>query len=175
MSIFKFSKKEGESTEEAEKKATPASSTKKSSTQDKTATDKDKKSMKDLYENKETSKSASTKKTSGTKKESENKNIKRSANNSNAYKVLIRPLITEKASIMGNLNKYSFEVSVSSNKIEIAKAIEDVYKITPTSVNVIKMKGKKVIKGKYRGRRKDWKKAMVTLPKGESIQIYEGI
>ena len=64
---------------------------------------------------------------------------------------------------------------LDSNKIEIAKAVEEIYGIKPTAVNVIKTDGKKVRRGKYTGTRKDWKKAMVTLPKGKTINIYEGV
>jgi len=93
----------------------------------------------------------------------------------NAYKILIKPLVTEKVSNLGALNKYVFAVAGDANKIEIAKAIKEIYGIKPTSVNVIKMLGKKARYGKISGKRKDWKKAIITLPKGESIKIYEGV
>lgn len=93
----------------------------------------------------------------------------------NAYKILINPLITEKASIEGSLGKYTFEVAINSNKVEILKAFEEVYSIKPTAVNVIKMDGKRVAHGRVKGKRKDWKKAIITLPKGKSINLYEGV
>jgi large subunit ribosomal protein L23 len=93
----------------------------------------------------------------------------------NAYKVLIRPLITEKASIFGAENKYFFEVSIKANKIETAKAIEEIYGVKPLKINIIKNKGKKVRYGRTLGERKDWKKAIITLPEGASIKIYEGV
>ncbi|PLX20693.1 50S ribosomal protein L23 [Candidatus Parcubacteria bacterium] len=92
-----------------------------------------------------------------------------------AYKVLVKPLITEKASTEGVIGKYTFEVSVDSNKISIARAIEEIYGIKPEAVNVINMKGKKVRYGRNLGKRKSWKKAVVTLPKGKTINIYEGV
>lgn len=92
-----------------------------------------------------------------------------------AYKVLIKPLITEKVTELGAQNKYVFAVSRSANKIEIAKAIQGVYGIKPESVNIINIKGKKVSRGKITGKRKDWKKAIVTLPEGKTIQVYEGV
>ncbi len=92
-----------------------------------------------------------------------------------AYRALIKPLVSEKASIMGAESKYFFAVERSANKIEIAKAIKQVYGIKPVNVNIINMKGKNVRTGKTLGRRKDWKKAIVTLLKGESIKIYEGV
>ncbi len=92
-----------------------------------------------------------------------------------AYKVLVRPLITEKATEMAVLGKYVFEVAKDTNKVEVAKAIEEVYGIKPSSVNIVKMLGKKVRRGKITGKRKDWKKAIVTLPKGKTIEVYEGV
>lgn len=93
----------------------------------------------------------------------------------NAYKVLVKPLITEKATDLGSLSKYVFAVDPKANKIEISKAIQEVYGVKPIKVNLIKMKGKTVTRGRYTGRRKDWKKAVITLPKGKTIQVYEGI
>jgi len=92
-----------------------------------------------------------------------------------AYKVLIKPLVTEKVSNLGALNKYVFAVDSHANKIEIARAIKEIYGIKPVGVNVIKMLGKQARYGRISGKRKDWKKAIVTLPKGESIKIYEGV
>lgn len=92
-----------------------------------------------------------------------------------AYRVLVRPLVTEKSSIGAGSGKYTFEVAVDANKIEVAKAIEEVYGVKPESVNVINMGGKTVRRGRLSGRRKDWRKAVVTLPAGKSIDVYEGV
>ena len=92
-----------------------------------------------------------------------------------AHRILIKPLITEKATQLGALNKYAFVVSDASNKLEVAKAIWTVYGVKPVQVNMIKIKGKAVSRGRIRGRRKDWKKAIVTLKAGEQIKIYEGV
>lgn len=100
---------------------------------------------------------------------------KESRKHGNAYKILIKPLITEKASDLGIINKYMFEVAKNANKIETAKAIKEVYGVKPISVNIINMKGKKVRYGKTVGKKKDWKKAIITLKKGENIKIYEGV
>lgn len=94
---------------------------------------------------------------------------------SQAFRVLVRPLITEKAAAMSELGKYVFEVAEDANKIDVSKAVFEVYGVKPTAVNVVNMLGKAVSRGKIRGRRKDWRKAIVTLPKGKSIDIYEGI
>jgi len=116
-------------------------------------------SMKDLYVKKEAS-----------SKKEEKVNVK-----GNAYKILVKPLITEKASIMAAENKYFFSVSRNANKLEVAQAIEEVYGVKPTSVNTVNYSGKKVRSGKITGKRSDWKKAIITLPKGNTINVYEGV
>lgn len=93
----------------------------------------------------------------------------------NAYKILLKPLVTEKAANMSADSKYIFEVAVNTNKIEVAKAVEAVYGEKPVSVNIMNYGGKKVTRGRYVGRRKDWRKAIVTLAKGKTINIYEGL
>ena len=121
-------------------------------------------SMKDLY-NETASK---TVKVEGTK-------IKKAAKANEAYRILVKPLITEKASNLGAHNKYVFVVSLKANKIEVAKAIADTYGVKPVKVNLANVSGKKVARGKVRGQRKDWRKAIVTLPAGQTIKIYEGV
>ncbi len=123
------------------------------------AESKKKESMKDLYSDK----------TKEVKSSVVNKKYK------NAHKVLVNPLVTEKATVEGTMGKYIFKVAIDSNKIEIAKAIEDVYGVKPSSVNIIKMEGKRVRYGRITGKRSDWKKAIVTLPKGKTINVYEGV
>lgn len=127
----------------------------------------EKKSMKDLYD-----KGAAVR---GDKKEGGAAAAKRSGKHGNAYRVITRPLITEKAATLGADSKYAFVVGDQANKIEIAKAIDELYGIKPLSVNIIKVAGKKVRQGRTRGQRKNWKKAIVTLPKGKTINIYEGV
>ena len=94
---------------------------------------------------------------------------------SQAFRILIKPLVTEKASVLGTENKYAFAVAIDANKIEIAKAVKEIYGIKPTAVNVIRMDGKLTRTGRSKGQRKDWKKAIVTLPQGKAIQVYEGV
>jgi large subunit ribosomal protein L23 len=95
--------------------------------------------------------------------------------NSSAFRILIKPLVTEKGSVLGAESKYTFMVANEANKIEIAKAIEDTYGIKPVKVNVINVEGKIKNRGRIAGKRKDWKKAIVSLPKGKTIKIFEGI
>jgi len=92
-----------------------------------------------------------------------------------SFRVLVKPLITEKATELGTQNKYAFVVTEAANKIEVAKAIQAVYGVKALNVNIICMKGKVVTRGRIKGQRKDWKKAIVTLKKGDSIKIYEGV
>lgn len=120
-------------------------------------------SMKDLYAGTEGSKAKPT--AAAAKKPAQG----------NAYKVIRKPLVTEKVSGLGALNKYVFAVANQTNKIEVAKAIKEIYGIKPLGVNIIKIQGKKARYGRISGKRKDWKKAIVTLPAGQTIKIYEGV
>lgn len=92
-----------------------------------------------------------------------------------AYDVLLKPLITEKASELGALNKYIFAIDPKMNKIEVKKAIRKIYEVDPADVNILNFPGKSVRYGKTVGKTKKWKKAVVTLRKGDSIQVYEGV
>jgi large subunit ribosomal protein L23 len=89
--------------------------------------------------------------------------------------VLVKPLITEKVSYLSPYGQYVFEVSQKTNKIEIAKAVERAYGVKPISVNIIRVRGKKIRSGKTSGMTKKWKKAVVTLKPGDKIEIHEGV
>ena len=91
------------------------------------------------------------------------------------YKVIEKPLITEKATDLAQFNKYIFVVPVSANKSEVAKKIESLYGVKPIAVNMIKQKGRKVRHGRVSGRTKSYKKAIITLAPGEKIEVYEGV
>ncbi|HKK54578.1 MAG TPA: 50S ribosomal protein L23 [Patescibacteria group bacterium] len=105
----------------------------------------------------------------------ETKEVKKTGKPGFAYKHLVKPLITEKAANLGINNQYVFIVSVKSNKVEIKKAINEVYGVKATNVNIINNEGKIVRRGRYTGKRKDFKKAIVTIEKGKSLNIYEGV
>ena len=92
-----------------------------------------------------------------------------------AYRILVRPLITEKASELGDIGKYIFAVDPTMNKIEIAKAIRTVYGVDPVKVNVLTVIGRKVRYGRITGKTKKWKKAIITLKPGDKIEVYEGV
>jgi len=83
--------------------------------------------------------------------------------------VLIQPRISEKAGRLVNLNKYVFKVKRDANKIEVKKAIETAYKVRVTQVNMVINKGKHRTFGQVSGKTQGFKKAIVTLKKGDKI------
>jgi large subunit ribosomal protein L23 len=90
--------------------------------------------------------------------------------------IIRRPIITEKATLMKeNENKYVFEVEKESNKIEIKKAIEELFGVSVTNVNTYTTHGKVRTRGRFRGRRPDWKRAVVQLKEGDTIEFFEGV
>ncbi len=91
------------------------------------------------------------------------------------YDVIIRPLITEKTNIQKETsNQFTFEVDRRANRIEIKRAIENIFKVNVASVRTIQVKGKRKRRGRIIGKRRDWKKAIVTLRPGERIEFFEG-
>ncbi len=97
-----------------------------------------------------------------------------------AKRILIRPIITEKAELLTEkLNQYSFMVDKKANKIEIRKAVEDMYGVSVEAVNTMVMPGKvknrSTRSGILRGRISSFKKAVVTLTQGEEIDFYGDI
>lgn len=91
----------------------------------------------------------------------------------NLDEILIRPILTEKTTLLEKEGKYLFEVSAQANKIEIKKAIEKIYKVKPVKINIIKMRGKSVRYGRTTGKTKNWKKAIITLEKGKKIELTQ--
>ncbi|MBK6770975.1 MAG: 50S ribosomal protein L23 [Ignavibacteria bacterium] len=94
--------------------------------------------------------------------------------------ILVKPLITEKnTAIQELLNQYSFEVSRSCNKIEIARAVEKKFNVRVTNVNTLVLKGKRksqmTKKGRFEGYRSDRKKAIVTLHKEDKIDFLGNV
>jgi large subunit ribosomal protein L23 len=91
------------------------------------------------------------------------------------YDVILAPVITEKATILSEQNKVVFRVSQDSTKDEIARAVEELFKVQVLKVNTLITKGKKK---RFRGRvgvRSDVKKAIVTLAEGQSIDVTTGL
>jgi large subunit ribosomal protein L23 len=89
----------------------------------------------------------------------------------NAYHIVRRALLTEKSTALRGRNKYVFEVDRRADKPEIKRAIEQVFKVTVEDVRTMNVRGKVKRLGRFSGKRPDWKKAVVTLAAGESIDI----
>jgi large subunit ribosomal protein L23 len=92
------------------------------------------------------------------------------------YKIIRRPVITEKGTNLKDLNnQLIFEVDPASNKSEIKKAVEKLFKVTVLSVRTQNRLGKPKRLGRTLGRRKRWKKAIVTLKEGHRVDFFEGV
>ncbi|MDR3564695.1 MAG: 50S ribosomal protein L23 [Negativicutes bacterium] len=89
--------------------------------------------------------------------------------------ILIRPLITEKTTAMMQDNKYTFVVPLKANKIEISQAVEQIFKVKVLDVNTIRVMGKVKRMGRTQGKRPDYKKAIVKLAPGQTIEFFEGL
>jgi len=92
--------------------------------------------------------------------------------------ILIRPIFTEKiARLQESENKYSFEVARNANKIEIRKAIEKKFEVKVKNIQTMIMPGKTrqqmTRRGRFYGKRPDWKKAVVTLVEGDKLELFE--
>lgn len=84
--------------------------------------------------------------------------------------VLVQPRISEKSGHLASLNKYVFKIRNSANKVEVKKAVEAAYKVKVTQVNIVTNQGKKRNFGRTAGRTSAFKKAIVTLKKGDKIE-----
>lgn len=93
----------------------------------------------------------------------------------NPRDVLIRPLITEKTTSLMQDNRYTFEVPLKANKVEIRQAVEQVFKVKVLDVNTVRVMGKTKRMGRTQGKRPDYKKAIVKLAPGERIEFFEGV
>lgn len=91
------------------------------------------------------------------------------------YTCILSPLVTEKATMMSETGQYAFRVAIDASKPEIKQAIEGLFGVSVTAVNTLVVKGKaKRFKGRP-GQRSDWKKAMVRLAEGQSIDLTTGL
>jgi large subunit ribosomal protein L23 len=90
--------------------------------------------------------------------------------------LIIRPVLTEKLTALGEKRQYAFEVPLSANKIEIGKAIEKKFNVTVTSVRTMRVRGKMKTqmtrRGRFQGQTSAWKKALVTLKDGDAIELF---
>ncbi|MFN8558547.1 MAG: 50S ribosomal protein L23 [Dehalococcoidia bacterium] len=91
------------------------------------------------------------------------------------YAVLLRPLITEKGTLLGEQNKYAFQVMKGANKLQIKAAVEQAFGVQVLKVNTMVMPGKRRRVGRSTGVTSEWKKAVVTLAEGNRIEFFEGV
>jgi len=93
-----------------------------------------------------------------------------------AHDIIIKPIITERSMENIALKKYTFKVTKTANKFEIAKAVEEVFGVKVSKVNTMIVKGRFKRQGKTQGYTPDWKKAIVTLAEGsKGIEFFEGM
>lgn len=88
-------------------------------------------------------------------------------------RILKRPLITEKMSKLAEFSEFAFEVDKTANKLQIRSAIEKKFEVKVISIRTILIRGKMRRYGRFVGKRPDWKKAIVTLQKGQTIELFE--
>ena len=93
----------------------------------------------------------------------------------NIHEVLLRPMITEKSTIMAEIGKYSFQVAPKANKVQIKEAVQKTFGVTVEDVNITRLRGKVKRYGPRFKKRPDVKKAVVTLKSGDRIQLIEGL
>ena len=92
-----------------------------------------------------------------------------------SYDIIRRPIITEQSMDQVADRKYTFEVAKNANKIEIKKAVEEIFKVEVEKVTTMNYDGKPKKQGVFVGKRADWKKAVVKLKEGsKTIELFEG-
>ena len=90
--------------------------------------------------------------------------------------IILRPLVTEKGSRLREVaNKYIFSVAPDANRIEIKHAVQEIFNVKVKSVKTLVVHGKVKRMGVFAGKRPDWKKAIVTLDEGQSIDLFEQV
>ena len=93
-----------------------------------------------------------------------------------AQDIVIRPIITEKSMLGVADKKYTFEVAKSATKIDIARAVEELFKVKVAKVNTVHVRGQLRRQGRYEGYTRSWKKPFVTLTKdSKTIEFFEGM
>ena len=96
-----------------------------------------------------------------------------------ATQIILRPVISEKSMDQSTVNKYTFAVADEANKLQIKAAVEELFKVTVLDVNVLTAKRKEKSRNRRRGRQvgftSPWKKAVVTIKAGDSIEFFEGV
>jgi large subunit ribosomal protein L23 len=91
-----------------------------------------------------------------------------------ARDIIKRPIITEKSTDLMAENKYTFEVDLRATKTQVKTAVEEIFNVKVQKVNTSRVKGKLRRMGRHEGYTSDWKKAVVTLEPGHSIEVFGG-
>jgi large subunit ribosomal protein L23 len=93
-----------------------------------------------------------------------------------ARQIILTPLVTEKTTAgRESFNRYCFRVPREATKLQIARAVAEVFNVKVTAVHTMNMEGKKKRLGRNLGRRSSWKKAIVTLAEGQKVEFFEGV
>ena len=93
----------------------------------------------------------------------------------NLNEVLIKPLITEKNTMLGAEGKYTFKIDRRANKVQVKEAVESIFKVNVTAVNTNSVPPKSRRVGRTIGKTQAWKKAVVTVRAGQRIELFEGV
>ena len=91
-----------------------------------------------------------------------------------ARQVLLAPVVSEKSYSLIEANKYSFKVHPDAHKTQVRQAVEELFDVHVERVNIVKVPSKPKRRGLFKGTRQGWKKAIVTVREGETIEIFEG-
>ncbi len=90
------------------------------------------------------------------------------------YEVLVRPIVSEKSTMLSAHQQYTFEIAKAANKMEVKQAVEMAFKVDVLGVNIIHVPGKMRRMGRHRGYTSSWKKAVVTIRPDQRIELFEG-
>lgn len=92
-----------------------------------------------------------------------------------AMRTILAPLATEKTAHLADRGVYVFRVAKDANRVAVKQAFRELYNVTPVKVNIVRVGGVSKRFGRFMGRTNDWKKALVTLPKGSHINVFESV
>ena len=95
-----------------------------------------------------------------------------------AFSTILRPVVSEKSTVLGEAGKYVFEVAPTANKIQIKESVEAAFsnkKVEVSAVNIVHVSGKVRRRGRSVGMTRSWKKAIVTLRAGQRLDLFEGV
>lgn len=92
-----------------------------------------------------------------------------------ALNIIVGPIVSEKSARLSEHGVVAFKVRKDANRVAVRNAMRELYGVTPVRVNILAIRGKWVRFGKFQGRQGDYKKALVYLPKGTSLDIFEGV